>query len=137
MKDDYFNLLGIKIPNKYFLYSISAIIPALILLYVITSYWGYEEIGRFGEKRHYATQYWIYLRPENAKAKSYRVKADIERDIPNYYLTKTYLPNGGYINFSDCQLNENDEFNVIPDEIYCISDDEDTGYYIRLDEKVK
>jgi len=136
-KENYFSILGIKIPVKYISYVVYSIIPIIIIWYIITVFWGYQEIGKFGEKRNYTTQYWVYLQPESAGAKNYRVIADIKRQIPNYYLLKVYWPNGGHSDFEDCNFIENDgEFNRFIEPL-CIPEGENNAYHIKIDEKVK
>lgn len=132
------NFWGIKIKTKYFWFSI---ITVFVGWYVISAYWGYEEIGRFGEKHKYTTQYWVDLQSDSAEAKNYRVKADIKREIPDYYLLKVYWPNGGSSTFDDCLLDKNEY--EIKGYVHCFPNNgnsvEENGYYVRINtyDKVK
>ena len=131
---DYLELWGVKLKTSYFWL---IVIGCFIGWYLFTVFWGFKEIGRFGEKRDYTTKYWVYLQPENAQSKNYRVKADIERAIPDYFLRRVYWPNGGYSNFDDCLLDK-EEYQA-NDSVYCKPEGEDTGYNIKiyLTDKVK
>lgn len=119
-----------------------------IILKILISYFGNEEIGSFFEKSTYTTQYWVYLQPENTQVKNYRVKADIYHYIESaddeyngggdfYLLEKVYWENGGFSIFEDCDLteialNRNKKTNYVG-----CRDNDDNNYKIRLETKVK
>lgn len=101
---------------------------------------GNTSMGSPFAKSNFTTQYWVYLQPDNAEAKNYRVKADISRVDGEYSLDKVYWPNGGSSTFDDCQLDSKDGeyssyFSCASDER--INEDSDyRRYKIRIDTKV-
>lgn len=132
------NTPGVKIKYDLVWGIALAVIIAWIVMIAIINNYGNEVIGSFFEKREYKTQYWVYLQPDNANTKNYRVKAEIERaqedDLLRYYLNRVFWDNGGYSYF-DNSCNFVDAV-VKNGHAYCKAND-NTGYTIRLGEKVK
>lgn len=101
---------------------------------------GSTTVGSVWAKTNFNTQYWVYLQPNNATSKNYRVKGDITRLDGIYFLSKIYWDNGGYLTFDDCNLYKND--GVYKSEDSCqssnwLNDDDGYEYYsVRLDQKV-
>lgn len=104
-------------------------------------------IGSFLEKESYQEQYYVYLRKDSNKAKSYRLKADIIRgnygysswDDGNeifvvqgngYFLEKVYWGNGGYLTFED-EL-ESTSARIYPGRETQVIDVHDNKYYVTL-----
>lgn len=121
----------------------SIIALSIILSPPVFSHFENTNIGSFLEKDTYSERYYVFVRNDSAKAKSYRVKADIIRssyssssyvDVNGYLLKKLYWPNGGYLIFID----EDDLYSnasnaeISPlEEAYC-EDIEGNGYYVTL-----
>jgi len=108
----------------------------LFMIYsLFLSQWlGDTNLGSFWQKSNYQTQYWVYLQPENANDKNYRLKGDITKDDNGYTLTKVYWSNGGYSTFDDCNL---DSAVSDKDTANCSTNDENSdNYTIRLGDKV-
>jgi hypothetical protein len=61
--------------------------------------YGSKQVGSIVEKYEYTTEYYVNLFPEDAKAKNYRVKAEIRAESGLYYLECVTMPNGGKIYF--------------------------------------
>jgi len=101
---------------------------------------GDTTIGSFLAKDNFETQYWVYLQPDNADVKNYRVKGDVSRTDGTYSLDKVYWANGGYTTFDDCPLYKQDgeyrsEGSCSSDEL--INNGEDyRRYEVRVDAKV-
>lgn len=117
----------------------------------IRSY-GDEIIGSYFEKSQYKTKYYVNVFPDDNESKNYRLQADIHvysdteegetsedrfgQEHTETYTTKyiilekVFWPNGGYLDFDDCQLE-------IGDKVYC-SDQDGRYWYIELtNEKVR
>lgn len=117
----------------------------------IRSY-GDEILGSYFEKSEYKTQYYVNVFPDDEGSKNYRLPADIHvyseteegetsedrfgQEHTESYTTKyiivdkVFWPNGGYLDFDDCQLE-------IGDKVLC-SDQEGRDWYIELtNEKVR
>jgi len=138
---------GNLIDTKHLKVSYTLVVWTIICVVVIGLLWGIaselfgageKSIGALLEKREYSAQYWVYLQPDGADAKNYRVKGDIERvsgdDSGQYMLDKVYWPNGGYTTFSDCDITSTAKGNAVEN---CTVDGEDISYGVRLGEKVK
>ena len=118
------------------------------------------DIGSFFEKESYCEQYYVYLRNDSTKQKSYRLKADIIRSdygYPSYvdgeesfvvqgngyFILKAYWGNGGYLTFVDENEFEmigypNKSARIFPGVETKVQDYKGDIYYITLtDEKVK
>lgn len=124
--------------------AVSYTVLGIFILWVIWAFFlanifGSKTIGSFWAKSNFDTQYWVYLEPDNAEAKNYRVKADISRIDGDYWLEKVYWPNGGNSNFEDCKLDDalqrNGSVDCSTDELINNGDDY-RNYTIRLGEKV-
>jgi hypothetical protein len=136
---------GYIINTKHLKVSTALIVDILGCVMVLAIVWGLflnqwlgnTVLGSVFQKNNYDTQYWVYLQPENAKDKNYRLKGDITVDYKDYYLTKVYWSNGGYETFSDCNLSD---ATVDNGSVSCITDsyvdDSSTQYTIRLGDKV-
>jgi len=117
----------------------------------IRSY-GDEILGSYFEKPEYKTQYYVNVFPDDKGIKNYRLQAFIHvyseteegetsedrfgQELTESYTTKyiivdkVFWPNGGYLDFDDCQLE-------IGDKVLC-SDQEGRDWYIELtNEKVR
>jgi hypothetical protein len=117
----------------------------------IRSY-GDEILGSYFEKSEYKTQYYVNVFPDDEDSKNYRLPADIHvyseteegetsedrfgqehtETYTNKYiiLDKAFWPNGGYLDFHDCQVE-------IGDKVLC-SDQDGRNWYIELtNEKVR
>lgn len=117
----------------------------------IRSY-GDEILGSYFEKSEYKTQYYVNVFPDDEGSKNYRLPADIHvyteteegetsedrfgQEHTETYTTKyiiidkVFWPNGGYLDFDDCQLE-------MGDKVLC-SDQEGRDWYIELtNEKVR
>lgn len=101
---------------------------------------GSTTAGSMWAKNNFDTQYWVYIQPQNANSKNYRVKGDISRQDGVYYLQKIYWDNGGYLTFTDCDLYENNGVYASEDDCESsnwLNDDDGYEYYtVRLDQKV-
>lgn len=133
---------AIKIPYKFIIYFILYAGLAGIIFYVgmfvFTTYWGFPEIGKFGEKRSYVTQYWVNLQSDAAGARNGRVKSDIEHYGANYFLLRVCWPGDICSDFVDCQISKTDNKGTyIPSKIECRTDNENIDYTISLGEKVR
>jgi hypothetical protein len=101
---------------------------------------GSTTVGSPWAKNNFETQYWVYVQPENAEAKNYRVKGDVSRDDGIYSISRVYWPNGGTSTFDDCQLQGQDS--GYSSDGSCVSDELiDNGndyrrYDVRVDTKV-
>jgi hypothetical protein len=119
--------------------------------YVIN--YGDEELNSFYEKPEYRTQYYVNVFPDNYDTKNYRLPSDIyvfsetmeaeNRSSDDYIgggsndyytekyiiLEKVYWPNGGYLEFEDCQL-------IQGERVKCIDKNEDIWYIELTDHKV-
>ena len=108
---------------------------------LLNNWFGNNNIGSIWAKNNFTAQYWVYIQPDNADSKNYRVKADIERLEGEYKLTKIYWPNGGYESFDDCRFEETDGIYSSYDD--CSSDklvnggEDYQSYSIRIDQKVR
>lgn len=114
--------------------------------------YGDEIIGSYFEKSEYNTQYYVNVFPDDEGSKNYRLPAEIHvyseteegetsedrfgQEHTETYTTKyiiiekAFWPNGGYLDFDDCQLE-------IGDKVLC-SDQEGRDWYIELtNEKVR
>ena len=113
-------------------------------------------IGSFLEKDSYCEQYYVYIRDDATKQKSYRVKADIMRSDygyedgegfvvqgKGYFVLKVYWGNGGYLTFvSEDELGitgyPDRSVRVYPSSETRVYDYKHEDYYITLTtEKVK
>jgi hypothetical protein len=142
------NTSNIKIKYSFIGIVIGIAIVTWLLVKTISGMYGNEVIGSFFERNEYTTQYWIYLQPDSASTKNYRVKGDIERVSVDgeenneggyypggsiYYLRRVYWDNGGYFEFDDCDL-----YGAIstPKSYVKCSDNDSNNYQIRLGEKI-
>ena len=111
-------------------------------------------IGSFLEKEVYEEQYYVYIRRDAEKSKSYKVKAVIIKrnyghplttddgdwtfkvDGNGYFLKKIYWDNGGYLTFLDdddvCELESNSPARLYPFKEKMCEDKKDDLYYIYL-----
>ncbi len=101
---------------------------------------GNTQVGSPLAKNNFTAQYWVYIQPDDAEAKNYRVKGDISRYDGEYSLNKVYWANGGYITFDDCQLQSQDgkyisDGSCSSDELINNGDDY-RRYDVRVDTKV-
>ena len=135
------NTPSVKIKSITVGYILVILAIAWIAAELLSSRYGYKEIGVRYERREYSTQYWVYLQPDNAETKNYRVKGDIERFAESdgdlsyavYALSRVYWEDGGYTEFDDCDITEATDKDK---HAYCM-DSEGKGYDVRLGEKVK
>lgn len=111
-------------------------------------------IGSFLESESYEEQYYVYIRRDTGKSKSYKVKADIIKgnyghplttddgdwtftvDGNGYFLKKIYWDNGGYLTFLDddeiYELDSNSSARLYPLKEETCEDKKDDVYYIYL-----
>lgn len=90
------------------------------------------DIGSLLEKDVYNEQYYVYLRKDRTKAKSYRLKADIYKSYVSlseniYFLETIYWGNGGYIDFDPSESSR-----IYPNREATVYDCEDERYYVVL-----
>ncbi len=101
---------------------------------------GTKTVGSMWAKNNFDTQYWVYIEPQNAEAKNYRVKGDINRDDGTYSLNKIYWDNGGYLTFTNCSLYDNNGVYTSEDDCessnWLNDDDGYERYSIRVDQKM-
>jgi hypothetical protein len=101
---------------------------------------GTTTVGSMWAKTNFDTQYWVYIQPQNAETKNYRVKGDVSRVDGIYSLTQIYWDNGGYLTFDECSLQ--DDNGVYTSEDDCESskwlndDDGYERYSVRVDQEV-
>jgi hypothetical protein len=121
-----------------------ALVGSFLLLLVwslfLNQWLGTTTVGSMWAKTNFDTQYWVYIQPDNADTKNYRVKGDISRYDGEYSLNKVYWANGGYITFDDCQLQSQDgkyssDGSCSSDELINNGDDY-RRYDVRVDTKV-
>lgn len=101
---------------------------------------GTTTIGSMWAKNNFETQYYVYIQPDGATSKNYRVKGDISRQDGVYYLEKIYWENGGYLTFTDCVLYEDNGTYASEDNCESsnwLNDDDGYEYYgVKIDQKV-
>lgn len=112
----------------------------------IRSY-GDEILGSYFEKSEYRTKYYVNIFPDRESGENFRLPADIhvysdeqgEETGENYVSTyttkyivveKVYLPEGGYLDFEDCQIEINDK-------VLCTDQNKKKWYIELTKEKVK
>lgn len=97
---------------------IVAFLAYLIIPAALRRWYGQPIIGHWLEKSEYEAQYYVNVFPEGADVKNYRLPGDIwrtteydygaeEEGAYTYrltYLMRAYLPNGGYLEFEDCEV---------------------------------
>lgn len=135
------------VDTKYLRISYAVVGFALVGAFLLFLAWGLflnqwlgnTTVGSYFAKNNFSAKYWVYIQPENANAKNYRVQSDISRVDGSYGLTKVYWPNGGYSTFEDCVLIEQDG-KYVSDGL-CNSDElindgnDHASYKIRVDTK--
>lgn len=107
-------------------------------------------IGSFLEKDSYHEQYYVYIRKDDNKLKSYRCKADIYKGKhgyssytddgeetfiikgSGYFLEKVYWANGGYLTFIDDQLEAASSARIYPGKETSVIDYHGNEYYVTL-----
>ena len=138
--------------NKYFRVSnafaggvlIFIFIGGIVLFFLwglfLNQWLGTTTVGSMWAKNNFDTQYYVFIQPENATSKNYRVKGDISRTDGEYSLNKIYWENGGYLTFTDCKLEENNGIYTSVDDCQSsnwLNDDDGYEYYnVRIDQKV-
>lgn len=137
------------VDTKYLKISYSAIGFTLVGGFLLFLAWGLflnqwlgnTTVGSPLAKSDFTAQYWVFIQPENAKAKNYRVKADISRSEAGYSLNEVNWPNGGSSTFDDCYLVSKDGKYVSDGRCTsneAINDDGDyRRYNVTLDAKVE
>lgn len=106
-------------------------------------------IGSFLEEEVYEERYYVYIREDNSKAKSYKVKADIKRDYldsstdgffcdetfaleeTGYFVEKVYWGNGGYLSFCIDDLDDSTA-RIYPGKETKVIDKNENEYYVTL-----
>ena len=130
-------------------YIVNALVYTFIAAFLLWIAWGLglnqwlgdTTVGSPFAKNDFTAKYWVYLQPDNAEAKNYRVEGDISRNDGIYSLDKVYWPNGGNSTFDDCQLESEDgkyvsNSSCASNEL--INDDSDYRRYdVRLDTKAE
>lgn len=136
------------VDTKYLKVSSAAVGFTLLGVFVLWLAWGLflnqwlgsTTVGSPWAKNNFDTQYWVYLKPDNADSKNYRVKGDISRVDGTYLISEVYWPNGGSSTFDDCQLQVQNgvyisDGSCASNEL--INDGEDYRRYdVRLDAKI-
>lgn len=119
---------------------IGIVILIFLALIIFVSIKLSKEPGLVFENGSDTTKYWVYLQPENAEAKNYRVQADIKRFVSDdsqhsaFLLDKVYWPNGGTSEFSGCDLIYIKSQKRYESGDTCATD-ENIEYEVRVDSK--
>lgn len=95
------------------------VLIAAVIIWVGSYYWGTARPGAFLERgQDYEAKMIVRLYPDDSEAKNYELPADISKLDGYYRLDRVYWPNGGYVDFDDCDvvIDEKSTCSYLPDD---------------------
>lgn len=135
------DFVDIKVSSRLIYLILGSVATVWFVIYLILVPFfgvGYKVIGSIIEKKEYETRYWVYLQPENAESKNYKVEGDIKRlSSGNYELKTAYWPNGGHTDFDLCDITvlTDSHYREVSSSVACITS-ENRDYSVSIGERV-